>query len=163
MKLILVLLFLVPLSTFSQDCKLKRTKDPYTKETRISTGLIALSGTSLAIQADNKEIDFFFSMDKREACFNDGSTAIINYDSTRLKGTFRNGGATNCEGFFHIIFRNSPATNSLLQRLITQRIAKIEFTGTDKKKATIELSREEAEKVKSMAECLVTEAKTLIK
>lgn len=163
MRLICILFFLLPFYAFAQDCKLKRTTDPYTKETLLSTGLISLDGTSLSVQADSKEIDFFFSMSRKESCFSDASTAIINYEGTKVKGTFKNTGATNCEGFFHIIFKNNAATNSLLQKLITQKITSIVFTGNGATKTTVELSADEQLKVMTLADCLVKEAKTLVK
>jgi hypothetical protein len=162
MRFIFIILF-SPLLVSAQDCKLKRTTDPYTREARLSTGLMSLAGTSLSVEADSKEIDFFFSTDGKERCFNDASTAVISYEGVKVRATFKNGGAMNCDGFFHIIFRNSATTSSLLQRLVSQKITNIVLTGTDKAKLTIELSPEEQQKVMTMADCLVKEAKTLIK
>jgi hypothetical protein len=163
MRLLFLCLSVLPLFASAQNCRLKKSVDPYTKETRLSTGMISLDGTNLSIEADSKEIDFFFSMVRQETCFNDASTAVVSYDSTRIKGTFRNGGSVNCEGFFHIIFRNSPGTNALLNRLITQKITSIVLTSSATSKTTIELSSDDAQKVRYLAQCLVTEAKTLIK
>ena len=159
---LIVLLFPVCLSA-QQECKLKKTNDPYTKELRLSTGLIAMKGAGLSIEADSKEIDFFFTMDGSEKCFNDMSTATIVYEGTKMKGSFRNGGSVNCDGFFHIIFRNQAGTNTLMQRLITQKIISILFTGTNKSLITITLSPEEQQKIMNLGDCLVKEAKTLIK
>ncbi|MEI9912691.1 MAG: hypothetical protein WDO71_25455 [Bacteroidota bacterium] len=140
MRFITVLLFAFPLWSAAQDCKLKKTIDPYTKEARLSSGLISLRGASLSMEADSKEIDFFFTMDGKEKCFNDASTAVVFYEGTKVKANFRNGGSVNCDGFFHIIFRNGPTTTSLLQKLVTQKITSIEVTGTDKKRLVISLS-----------------------
>lgn len=163
MKVLSVICFLLPVWLQAQDCKLKKTTDPYTKEVRLSTGFISLQGASLSIEADNKEIDFFFSMDGKEKCFNDASTAAVSYEGTKMKGTFRNGGSMNCDGFFHILFRNGTATPTLLQRLITQKITSILFTGDNKTLTTITLSPEEQQKIMSWGDCLIKEAKTLIK
>lgn len=156
------LLFPVYLAA-QQDCKLKKTNDPYTKELKFSTGLIAMKGAGLSIEADSKEIDFFFTMDGTEKCFNDASTATVFYEGTKAKGTFRNTGSVNCDGFFHIIFRNQVGTNTLMQRLITQKIISIQFTGTNKSLITITLSPEEQQKIMTLGDCLVKDAKTLIK
>lgn len=163
MRFITVLLFGLPLFSAAQDCKLKKTTDPYTKEARLSTGLISLRGTSLSIEADSKEIDFFFSMDGNEKCFNDASSAIIFYEGKKIKANFRNGGSVNCDGFFHILFKNGVSTTSLLQKLVTQKITSILFTGTGKTQIAITLSPQEQQKVLTLADCLVKEAKTLIK
>lgn len=163
MRILSLALILLPVYGMTQECKLKKTADPYTKEARLSTGLISLEGTSLSVEADSKEIDFFFSMDGKEKCFDDESTAIVNYEGKKVKATFRNGGSMNCEGFFHITFRNAASTSGLLQKLITQKITSIQFTGTNKLQITVNLSPEEQQKVMSLADCLVKEAKTLIK
>jgi hypothetical protein len=156
------LLFPVCLAA-QQECKLKKTNDPYTKELRLSTGLIAMKGAGLSIEADSKEIDFFFTMDGSEKCFNDASTAVILYEGTKVKANFRNSGSVNCDGFFHIIFRNLAGTNTLLQRLTTQKIISIQITGTNKSLITLTLSPEEQQKIMTLGDCLVKEAKTLIK
>jgi hypothetical protein len=164
MRCIYLALLLFPVSLAAQqECKLKKTTDPYTKELKLSTGLISMKGAGLSIEADGKEIDFFFTMDGNEKCFNDASTATIFYEGTKLKANFRNNGSLNCDGFFHIIFRNLAGTNTLLQRLTTQKIISIQFTGTNKNLITITLSPEEQQKIMTLGQCLVTEAKTLIK
>jgi hypothetical protein len=163
MKFLAVLFIALPVLSFSQDCKIKRTTDPYTKEVRLSTGLIELQSTSLAIEADSKEIDFFFSMTGSEKCFSDESTAVVVYEGTKLKGNFKNGGAVNCDGFFHIIFRNTAGTNTLLQRLISQKIASIQFTGNNKSQITVSFTPEDQQAVMTKGDCLVKEAKTLLK
>src|SRR5689334_6199921 len=102
MRYYLIVLLLFPVLVQAQDCKLKRTTDPYTKEVQVSTGFIQLDGASLSINADSKEIDFFFSMDGKEKCFSDAATATVIYDGKKAKGTFRNNGPVNCDGIFHI-------------------------------------------------------------
>jgi hypothetical protein len=163
MKYSFVIVFLFPLWLSAQDCKLKKTTDPYTKEVRISTGFLQLQGASLSIDADGKEIDFFFSMEGKEKCFSDASAAVVIYEGTRMKATFRNGGPVNCDGIFHIIFRNIAATPALLQRLVTQKITSIQFTGNNKAQTTITFSPEEQQTLMTRADCLIKEAKTLIK
>ncbi|MBL7741312.1 MAG: hypothetical protein JNK14_18960 [Chitinophagaceae bacterium] len=163
MKFLAGLIFVLPLCAAAQDCKLKKTVDPYTKEVRLSTSLIKMDMASLSIQADSKEVDLFFTMNRNESCFNDASTAVINYEGTKVKATFRNTGSVNCEGFFHIIFRNTATTNTLLNRLITQKITSIVINGTNKTQTTITLTPEDQEKIMTQGDCLVKEAKALIK
>ena len=163
MKQSLIILFLFPLWMAAQDCKVKKTTDPYTKEVKVSTGLMQFAGASLSIDADSKEIDFLFSMDGKEKCFSDASVALVLYEGTKMKGNFRNGGPVNCEGFFHIIFRNGAVTPALLQRLITQKIASIQFTGNNKSQTTVTFSPEDQQILMTRADCLIKEAKTLVK
>jgi hypothetical protein len=162
MKNLSLIVFLFPLWLSAQDCKLKRTTDPYTKEVKLSTGFIALQGASLSIDADSKEIDFFFSVDGRDKCFTNASTAAVFYEGTKMKANFRNNGTMNCEGFFHIIFKNGTATPALLQRLITQKISNIIFTGNDKTQTTVGLNAEQREAIMNLGNCLIKEAKSLL-
>jgi hypothetical protein len=158
-----VLVFLLPVCSLAQDCNLKKTTDPYTKETRYSSGLIALKGAGLSIDGDSKEINFFFTVDSKEKCFNDACTAVIIYEGTKQKATFRNSGPMNCDGFFHIIFKNGVATPTLLQRLVTQKIISIEINDSNKAKTTIYLSPEEQQKISTYGSCVVNESKALVK
>lgn len=163
MKFALIITLLFPLWLPAQDCKVKKTTDPYTKEVKISTGFIQLAGASLSIDADSKEIDFFFSMDGKEKCFSDAATAEVFYEGKKIKATFKNGGPVNCEGVFHIIFKNGVSTPALLQRLITQIVTSIQFTGNNKAKTTITLSPDEQQTLMTRADCLIKEAKALVK
>jgi hypothetical protein len=163
MKYPLVIFLLFPAWLQAQDCKLKRTTDPYTKEVQVSTGFLQLDGASLSINADSKEIDFFFSMDGKEKCFSDASIAMVIYEGKKAKATFRNNGPVNCDGIFHIIFKNGAAVPALLQRLITQKIISIQFTGNNKSQITVTLTEEQQQAFMTRADCLMKEAKTLIK
>ncbi|MEI9807948.1 MAG: hypothetical protein WDO16_08795 [Bacteroidota bacterium] len=59
MRYVYFILLLLPVCVSAQDeCGLKKTIDPYTKEVKLSTGLISLQGTSLSVEADSKEVDF---------------------------------------------------------------------------------------------------------
>ena len=166
MKYLLIVICLFPLCIQAQDCKLKKTTDPYTKEKQLSTGFIQLDGASLAINADSKEIDFFFSMDGKEKCLSDASSVVVNYDGKKQKQTFRNNGPVNCDGIFHIIFKNMATTPTLLQRLITQKIISLQFindNNTKKPLLNIDVSADQQQALMTKGDCLIREAKTLIK
>jgi hypothetical protein len=158
-----LLTFFISGSVFCQECKLNKTTDPYTREIKLSTGFIQLDGGSLTIDADNKEVDFLFSIEGTDRCFDNNSTAYIFFENSKSKGSARNGGSMNCEGLFHFIFRNSTSTTALLQRMMTQRITHIVFTGNNKKESTVTLGPLEQDAIKAFANCLVNEAKTLLK
>jgi hypothetical protein len=69
----------------------------------------------------------------------------------------------NCEGLFHFIFKNTATPNSLLNKIMTQKINHIVFTGNNKKEATITLTPNDQQALMVLATCLVNEAKNLIK
>lgn len=161
MKLTLLVLSLLPLAVLAQDCKLIKEKDPYTRETKVSTGFMELQGGTVTVDADSREIDFFFSIPGK--CFNDASTVFIYFDGAKNKTTYRNAGSVNCDGNFHFKFKNGQATNTVLQKLSTQKVAHFIFVGSDKKEITIDLIPEQQESFMKAVNCLVTDAKTLIK
>jgi hypothetical protein len=167
MKKIVALAFLLPLFSTAQDtaatrCRLIREKDPFTKETRLSTGFIKLDGGSVTIDADSKEIDVLFTIDGADKCFDNSSIAAVFLEGVKTKMSSRNGGTMNCEGLFHFIFKNTATVPTLLQKIMTQRIDHILFTGNNKKESTITIKEEDRDKLMALATCLVNEAKKLI-
>ena len=166
MKYLILSFFFIPLFTAAQDCKLNRDTDVFTKETKLSTGFIFLDGGSVTIDADSKEIDVLFSVEGADKCYDNSSTAEIFFEGIKSKTSTRNGGTMNCEGLFHFIFRNSHSSpTTLLQRMCTKKITHIIFTGNDKKqtKTTVTVGEAEQEALMNLANCLVTEAKKLVK
>jgi hypothetical protein len=162
MKYILVFTLFSPLLLAAQDCKLNRETDPFTKEVKISTGFIPMDGGSVTIDATKAEIDFLFSIEGADRCFDNNSTAFIFFEGTKLKLTARNGGSMNCEGLFHFIYRNTVSLPALLTKMTTQKINHIVFTGNNKKESTINLSPADQQLYMTLAACLVNESKTLI-
>jgi hypothetical protein len=152
---------------FAQDstgCKLIRETDPFTKQTKLSTGFIYFDGGSVTIDADSKEIDILFSIEGADKCYDNNSVATIFFEGVKVtKLNTRNGGTMNCEGLFHFVFKNTATPNSVLQKLMKQKINHILFIGNNKKEATINISPAEQETLLTLANCLVNEAKTLIK
>ena len=162
-KYSIVLALVFPVSLYAQDCKLTRETDPYTKETKLSTGFIFFDGGSVTIDADSKEIDVLFSIEGSDKCFDNNSMAAIFFEGIKTKMNSRNGGTMNCEGLFHFVFKNAASTTTLLQKLSTQKINHIVFTGNNKKESTVNLGPQEQEALMALATCLINEAKTLIK
>ena len=168
MKFTSLIIFLFPLYLSAQDpkpigCKLIKETDPYTKETKLSSGFISLQiGSTLSIDADNKEIDFFFTVP--DECYNDASTVFIYFEGSKVKTTYRNSGSMNCDGYFHFIFRNGEATPSVLQKMATEKVASFVFTGNDKKKPkTVNLLPDQQKMLMDITTCMIAESKTLIK
>lgn len=164
MKIFISLLFLLPLVAFAQDCKLKKTKDQFTQEPKLSTGFVTFSSTTLSIDADNKEIDFLFSITNKseEKCFDDASTISFVFEG-KQKSNYRNTGTMNCEGLFHVTFKNLAITPGNLQRLVSKKITAISLTGNNKSVTTITLGPQQQQELMNMITCMVNESKTLIK
>ncbi len=169
MKLLFFTLSFFPLFALSQDCKLKREVDDFTHEVKISTGFVPfsknLNQVLLSIDADSKEIQLFFAFKNagESKCFDDASTAVILFEGSKLKSNFKNSGSMNCEGLFHIMFRNSKTTPTSLQNLATKKVSSIQLTGNGKKLTNIVLSEEEKLLLMDMTNCAVKESKLLIK
>ena len=166
MKYTILIACLLPLVVAAQDtaavaeCKIGRETDPYTRETRLSSGFISLQGASLTIEADKKEIDFFFAVPGK--CFSDASTVFIFFEGSKIRTTYRNTGSMNCEGYFHFIFRNNTLEHTVLKKLATQKVAHFEFTGTDKKSQIVSLLPEQQKNLMDLTACMISEAKTLL-
>ena len=143
------------------NCKLVKETDPYTRETKLSSGFITLQGASLTIDADNKEIDFFFAISDK--CFNDASTVFIYFEGSKTKTTYRNSGSINCEGYFHFVFKNGITTPTVLKKLASQKTANFIFTGSDNKTTTVSLLPDQQKILMDITACMIEESRTLIK
>ena len=167
MKSFLLLFLALPFLSYSQDCKFKKEQDNFTG-TKLSSGFTALnegkSRVLLSVDADAKEIDFFFALNQGgdALCFDDKATASVMFEGTKSKANFKNTGSMNCEGLFHFTFRNTTMTNSQLNRLGTVKVTSIEFTGNDGKKTVVSLTPEDQAKLMLLASCVAKEAKTLL-
>ncbi len=162
MKFFLILSF-IPIIGCSQDCKVNKETDPFTKETKLSTGFLPLREASVTIDADAKEIDVFFSLQGTDICFDNNGTVAIYFEGTKQKQTYRNGGTMNCEGLFHIIFRNTATPQTGIQKLTTIKVTSLLFTGNNKKETKVELNAEQQLLFMQIAGCLLTEAKAIVK
>lgn len=158
-----MLALLFPVFTVAQDCKLSKETDPFTKETKLSTGFMFFSGASLTIDADSKEVDLLFSIEGANRCFDNNSTAVVHFEGSKVKMNLRNAGTMNCEGLFHFIYKNAVNTTTQLQKLTGQKVSQIVFTDNNKKNITVTLTGKDQELLISLGTCLVTEAKTLIR
>jgi hypothetical protein len=169
MKHILIaVLFLVPFVGFGQDtCQLKKTTDPFTHQTKISTGFapFTLNGTPLSISVDatSTEIDFFLWFTGAQKCFDESSTIQINFEGDRYKQNFKNSGSMNCEGAFHFSFKNLATTPSQLQRLVDKKINSFHITGPNKTITDVSFSVEQKQQLAKMVGCVVRDSKTLLK
>jgi hypothetical protein len=164
MKYFLTTLLFLPLFSVAQDCKLKKFKDQFSQEPKFSTGFVPFSSLALSIDADSKEIDFLFSVKNpsEEKCFDDVSTMSFVYDG-KQKANFRNTGTMNCEGLFHVTFKNLATTPSPLQKLSTKKVTAITLTGSNKSVTTITLGQAQQQELMDLINCIVKESKSLVK
>jgi hypothetical protein len=168
MKTILTAVFAIPLLASAQDsCQLRKETDAFTHQTKISTGFITFpykdGSLSISIDATSSDIDFFLWFTSDSKCFDDASTIQVNYDGDRIKGNFKNGGSMNCEGAFHINFKNTPSTPGTLQRLTDKKISSLHIVGPNKTFTDVTFTDEQKAKLMKMAGCVVRESKTLLK
>jgi hypothetical protein len=164
MKALFSILFLLPVFAIAQNnCTIKKTKDQFSQEPKLSTGFLELNTGSLSVDADSREIDFFFAMKNlnESKCFDDASTVSVQFDESRSKLNFRNTGTMNCEGLFHFTFKNAAVPPSALQRLATKKVSSFTLTGSNDVKTIITLTDEQKDKLMQMVSCMITEAKSL--
>jgi hypothetical protein len=121
-----------------------------------------LQTATLSIDADSKNIDFFFTVDNSGKCFDYGSTVLINFEGGRLKMTLRNSGTVNCEGYFHCTFRNGPSTPTQLVNLSTKKVVSLKFIGTNKVETSITLVPQQQQLLMDLTACMIKESKTLL-
>lgn len=163
MKYILMIALIFPLCTQAQDCNLKKEKDDFTNKPKLSTGFMEIQDFTLSIDADSKNIDFFFvSKNSGAKCFDENSTAFFTFEGGKLKSEFKNGGGMNCDGAFHMIFRNTSFTPSALTRIATKKTLSIKFTDSNGKPTLIELTPDQQVQLMKNASCIAAEAKTVL-
>jgi hypothetical protein len=166
MKQLLMLLIFMPLAGMAQDCAIKKEKDQFSQEPKVSTGFVSFKTTKrfqLSLDGTKKEIDFFFNFSSIEGqCFDDQSNVVVTFEGGKLKSTFKNTGSMNCEGLFHFTHKNMAATPSILQRLATKKIVSMKFVGANKSEFEVTLNEQQQEQMMHLVNCMVTEAKTLL-
>lgn len=159
MKLLSFLFCLLPYFVSAQDsCVLKNEKDRFNQDPRLTTGFISLGAGNdkflLSISADKKEVDYFFALDNSAMCFDDYSRVIAIFD-TKQRGNFKNGGTTNCKGYFHFIFPNQQNLNGNLVNISQKKIVSLQFTDTGNNKKIITLRPEDQETIKRLTNCVI--------
>lgn len=168
MKMLFLFVLSFPIISFSQDCKIKKESDPYTKEIKLSTGFKTYSGgltrTLVSIDATKTDIEIIFSVNggAEGKCFDNNSTATLLYEGGKLKGNFKNSSTMNCEGLFSITFRNVATTPTTLKNLATRKVLSIKLTGNAKQVTDLTLSAPEQELFQQMVTCLIDESKSLL-
>ena len=166
MKQVLFLFLLIPAFSFSQDCNVKKLKDKFSQEPVYSSGFIHFKGSkgekvSLTVEADSKEIRLLYSIP--DNCFNDQSSVAFSFDGSKSKSNLKAANAMNCDGIFTIAFRNTSSTPYALNKIATQKTTAMYITGSNGQKIEVVLTDEEKLLLQGKTDCLVKEAKALIK
>lgn len=148
----------------AQDCMLKNEKDRFNQDPRLTTGFVSFGGGNdkflLSISADKKEIDYFFALDHSATCFNDISRVMVTFVS-KQRANFKNGGTTNCKGYFHFVFPNQQNLNPNLTNLSQKKIATIQFTDTDNNKKILTITPQDQDKIIQLTTCVLAELEKL--
>jgi len=164
---VIAFIFFLPFFVSAQDsCQLKKTTDPFTHQTKISTGFVPFAANgvqfSISIDATSTEIDFFLWFTRDQKCFDDESSIQIIFEGDRLKSNQKNTGSMNCEGAFHFTLKNT-STNSQLKRLADKKINTFHITGAGKTITDISFTAGQKEKLMRMINCVLNESKTVFK
>lgn len=168
MKHLFLLVVILPLFAAAQECKIKRSVDPYTKEAKLSTGFARFGDGAkrfkITADASKSEVEFIISInDGAEGkCFSDASLAVLTFEGGKIKSTIKNTGAMNCEGSFTLGFKNTTGTPAPLKNLLSKKVIAIKLTGNNKEVTELTLTEKEGEQLMHMAGCLVAEAKSLL-
>jgi hypothetical protein len=167
-NILTAVLFVVPFFVSAQDtCQLKKDTDPFTHQTKISTGFVpfTLNGVQLSISVDatSTDIDFFLWFTRDQKCFDEESTIQINFEGDRYRLNLKNTGSMNCEGAFHFAFKNSANTPPQLKRLIDKRITSFHITGANKTITDVSFSGDQRTQFARMTACVVRDSHTLLK
>ncbi|MEO6313821.1 MAG: hypothetical protein ABIU63_10810 [Chitinophagaceae bacterium] len=164
MKYIVFLICFLPFAATAQDCVLKKGNDAMTSKPTLSTGFIDLQGNTLSIDVNNKEIDFFFVLTANAVrCLDEETELTIVFEGGKLKSQFKNYGSMNCDGIFHLIFKNSMYTPSPLQKLAAKKIVSIQLTtGSNPKPYIISLVPDQQQMLQTTIACVIKEAKTVL-
>lgn len=165
MKRLFLACFLLPFTAFAQDCQLKKEKDPFSQQPRISTGFMRFTPgkitAALNMVAEAKEIKLLFSLGKG-TCVNDDMQVTFSFDSSRTKTSQKNVSAMNCDGVFSVVYRNGTTTPYQLQKLATLKVNTIVFQFDANQKVEVVLTEEQKQLLRQKAACLAAESKLLI-
>jgi hypothetical protein len=154
----------MPFLVSAQDCNLKNEKDRYNQDPRLTTGFMKLGGGNdrflLSVSADKKEVDYFFALDNSAMCFDDMSRAVVFFEA-KQRTNYKNGGTTNCKGYFHFVFPNQENLNANLTNLSQKKIASIQFTDKSNNKKILTLRPEDQEAIIKATNCILPELEKL--
>jgi hypothetical protein len=162
MKYFITVLLLLPLFVCAQDCKLKKGTDDMTSRPTLSTGFVPYDDFSLSMDANSKEIDFFFLVKTGSKCYDENSIVTVTFEGRNQKTEYKNTGGMNCDGIVHVIFKNLSFTISQLTKLATKKAVSIGFTDNNGKVNTFTLSPQQQQLFMDNANCIAKEAKTLL-
>lgn len=141
-------------------CTIKKETDTYTKETKLSTGFMRFNGATLTIEGNKAETDFFFVVNDK--CFNDASTMQVFFEGSKMRTTIRNAGSMNCDGYFHMIYKNTLQPTTILKKMAMQKVSQFIFMANDKKELIISLQPAQQQALMEAVTCMLVETDKLL-
>jgi len=165
-KFLTLFIGFLPLLALAQECDLKDVKDPLNQETRLSTGFKKMGGGNdrfmISGEVDKKELDFFFVLEGTNLCFDEFARVQAVFEGGKQKAIFRNGGAENCTGYFHIIFKNQVNQPANLKNLSQKKVISLIFSTRDKKEKKVDLGPEEQDTFQRIVTCILNTSPELL-
>jgi hypothetical protein len=76
---------------------------------------------------------------------------------------YKNGGTTNCKGYFHFIFKNQETLPTNLKNLAEKKIVSIQFISTTNTKEDVILRPEDQDLIMKMTNCVLAQLADLRK
>jgi hypothetical protein len=165
MKKWMLLLALLPSFAFAQECKIRKEIDQFSQLPKLTSGMVKFDTDvpfQLSTDATKTDITLLFLVKNSgdSKCFDDESTLVLTFEGNKSKQTLRNNGPMNCDGYFHLNYRNS-ATSTQMKRLTTQKITSMTFI-SGKTQTIINLNEQQRAQLQTMMSCISTQAPTLL-
>lgn len=165
MKKWILLLAFLPLFAFAQECKIRKEIDQFSQLPKLTSGMVKFDTSvpfQLSTDATKTDITFLFLIQGGAdgKCFDDESTLVLTFEGNKSKQTLRNTGPMNCNGYFHLNYRNS-ATSTQMKRLTTQKITSMTFIN-GKTQTIINLNELQRAQLQTMMSCISIQAPTLL-
>ncbi|MBI1344607.1 MAG: hypothetical protein GC171_16925 [Terrimonas sp.] len=166
MKAIFIFISCLPFLVNAQDCNLKDVKDPLNQDIRLSTGFKKMGGGNdrfmVSAEVDKRELDFFFVLEGSNLCFDDYARVQAIFEGGKQKAIYRSGGSANCQGYFHIIFKNQANQPTNLKNLVSKKIISLKFTTKDRSEKVVNLVPDDQENLMKMLSCIYNASAELL-
>jgi len=165
MKKWMLFFLLLPTFAFAQECKIRKEVDQFSQLPKLTSGMVRFNTDvpfQLSTDATKTDVTLIFLLKNAgdAKCFDDESTLLLQFEGKGMKLTLRNAGPMNCDGYFHLNYRNS-ATSTQMKRLTNQKIATMTFI-SGKTQTVVNLNEEQRTLLQTMISCIAVQAPTLL-
>ena len=131
----------------------------------ISATTTAFAGDGSIVRTQGRKIQdrYIVVLDNKAVkCLDEETEAEFIFEGGKLKSEFRNAGSMNCDGIFHIIFKNSAYTPSQLTKLGSKKIIALQIKTSSPKPYVISLSPAQQQNLMNLVACVIKESKTVL-